>query len=849
MLKQIYRGIILIIVFVAALYYFSGDIKEVVFSMDNTTTMEDATFPLVTIKTGNNTINQLHGYSSNLDANKIRESVTPLDLNQTFEVVIDQKEYEIKKLNYEIREFTLNSLIETDSISVFEDDGDVKTAKIKLKAELSAEKEYAVKLTLITSKSEKIYYYQRIKIYENAHLPDKLDFIMEFHNAIMDKTTAVQIIRYLEPSNDVDNTSLASVNINSSFDLVSWGNLKPTILTEIVPFVKEIYQDTASVELSYIAQAEIAGVVETYRVTEFYRVRYSTDRMYLLNYERHMESIFDASLASVAKNELKLGITTDFETPYEAGDDATKIAFVRDGALWFYDLAKNEITQVFSFRQKDTDYIRDLYNQHDIRILNMDAEGNMDFLVYGYMNRGQYEGRVAIILYRFIRAESRTLELVYIPVDEAYPTLKDNLGELSYVNSKEVFYFQIYNTIYSYNMITKKLSEIATDISKDQVVVLKNMNSVVWQENADPKRSNHIYIMNMETGGKETITAKQGYNIRLMGKIDSNIIYGYVDKKDVTSMIDGSILAPLSMVEIASVDKTVLKSYTKQGYYVSGIVVKDNIVELRRVQKVNENGTVYYTLAEPDHIINQKKTENSLLGVTARVTEQALNEYYMTFPNSLIMGEQPKVLSTVSTVISEDPTIRLTKARQTQLYYYPYIMGGIAGAFENAADAIKVASVGVGVVLDSNNQMIWERGEKSTKNIISRFEDMSCSASGGKTVESSIMLMLSYQGVDVGLDQLSIKNSSAYAVLEKYSKYTPIRLTGVTLDNVLYFVSKGRPLIAMTDINDAVIIYGYDSYNIMVINPATGKKAKMGIQDSANLFEAAGNVFLSYLEQ
>jgi hypothetical protein len=216
-----------------------------------------------------------------------------------------------------------------------------------------------------------MYFYQRIKIYEDSHLKDKLDFIMNFHNAIMNKSTAENIIKYLEPSGDADNSSLAYVNINSSFDLVSWGNLQPSILTEVTPTVNEIYEETASVELNYVVEAAVTGVNEKYKVTEFYRVRYSKERMYLLNYERYMEAIFDINLASTAKSELKLGITSDLDVPYEAGADKTKIAFVRDRELWFYDLTKNEITKVFTFRQDNTDYIRDMYDQHDIRILNI----------------------------------------------------------------------------------------------------------------------------------------------------------------------------------------------------------------------------------------------------------------------------------------------------------------------------------------------------------------------------------------------------------------------------------------------------------------------------------------------
>jgi hypothetical protein len=848
-LKYIYRVIILLAVFIGALYYFSGDIKVVVFEVNNTTKMENATFPLISIKTGDNNINLLHGYSTNLAANKLRESVIPLNMDKTFEVVINEEAYDIKKMNYEVREFIGNGLIETDSVSVFEENNGKKTAKVKLKGELGTDKEYAVKLTLITSKSEKMYYYQRIKIYNNSYLKEKLDFILDFHDSIMSKSKAENIARYLEPSRVADATSLAYVNINSDLELITWGNLKPSILTEIVPSIREIYPDTASVELEYYMEAEVAGVKEQYHVIEFYRVRYSTERMFLLNYERRMETLFDVKNASVSQNQFKLGITSDKELPSLTSADQRKLAFVRNNELWFYDLENNLMTKVFSFRQENTDYLRELYNQHNIRILNMDAEGNLDFMVYGYMNRGQYEGRVAVILYRFVRAENRIEELVYIPVEEPYQTLKENLGELTYVNSMEVFYFHIYNNIYAYNLITRELTEIANNILSNQVVLLKSLNYAAWQENSDPKLNKGIKIMNLETGVVETITAKPGHTIRLMDVIDSNLIYGYVPEEDISSMMDGSLMAPLSTVEIASVDKQVLKSYSKSGYYISALLVKDNIVELKRVKKIDEDGRKAFVYADQDYIMNQVKQEEKSIGITVRVTDQALTEYYMSLPGNFAMKQLPSVINTDNTIITEDPTIRLTVDEQEYLYYYPYISGGIKGAYENAADAIAIARENIGVVLNNKQQLIWERGVKSTKNTITAFENMTWSTSSDSTVETCLKLMLDYQKVNSTKEQLSVKDSSAYEVLKKYSKYTPVRLTGITLDDALYYVSKGRPVIAMIDVTNAVIIYGYDTFNIMVIDPLTSKTKKIGIGDSANMFTDAGNVFLSYLEQ
>lgn len=850
MLKLIYRVIILLAIFVISLSYFSRGIKEVVFDIDNTTVMEDATLPLVSVKLGDDNINLILGYCSNLDANKIRDSIIPLGNDKVFELLIDEKNYEIKKINYEIREFTGNSLIESDSVSVFDRVGELLCARIKLKSDLKQGKEYAVKITLVTSESKKIYYYQRIKTDDKFYLHDKLSYVMSFHEAIKDKKTAESIIRYLEPTKDAPNSSLAHVDIHSSFDLITWGKLKPVLLTDIIPSVREINRDTASIELKYVIEAEVADRIERYRVTEFYRVRYSPDRMYLLNYERYMESIFDVSLASTSRSELKLGITSDTALPYLTSADNSKVAFVRDGQLWYYDLDANEITRVFSFRQNNTDYIRDMNDQHDIRLINMDAEGNMYFLVYGYMNRGQYEGRTGLLLYHYIRAENRIEEKVYIPVDEPYQIMKESLGELIYVNAKDNFFFQIDNSIYSYSLITKKLDCLASGIGRKQLVFFKDLYCAVWQENNEAARSDNIYILNLESGNIDKIHAPAGYGIVLLGNIESNIIYGFVNREYITSRVDGYVIEPVSSLEIAARDKKVLKSYSAGEYFISGIEVNDNIIELKRVSRVYEDGRVIFRPAEDDSIMSQKKEKSEPVGISFRVTEQALTEYYMTLPSGFEMKRVPKVKSTVNTVIDQDPTLRLPEPEQTELLYYPYTITGVAGAYSEAADAILLAKEGVGVVMDSNRQLIWERGVKAltASAYVSGFDSLEFDAFPDTPVEGAVYIMLKSQGQNIPVNDLIKSQASAYALLKSYSRYNPIRLTGVSLDDALYFVVRGKPVLAMTGANKAVVIYGFDAYNICVADPANGKKSKIGLQTAAKLFEENGNIFISYLE-
>ncbi len=73
-------------------------------------------------------------------------------------------------------------------------------------------------------------------------------------------------------------------------------------------------------------------------------------------------------------------------------------------------------------------------------------------------------------------------------------------------------------------------------------------------------------------------------------------------------------------------------------------------------------------------------------------------------------------------------------------------------------------------------------------------------------------------------------------------------MTGCTLESVLYQVSEGRAVVALTPTGESVVIIGYDIYNTILYNPATQETYYYGMNDSTSLFESAGNVFLGYME-
>lgn len=841
MLKLLYRGIILLGIFAASLYYFGRDIKEEVFDMQKTVEMGETTFPVLTIRLNQDEINLLHGYSNNLNASQVRDTLTPLDDNQSFDVVIDGKGNDVKRVIYELRSIQDNKLLETDTINALEKVEDKKTARVKFKTALEKGTEYAVKITLVTSQSRKMNYYTRVKPEPSSFYKEKLDFIMDFHNSIMDKKKAEEIIKYLEPENDADNSSLAYVNIHSSFEQIHWGDLNPKVSGAIVPAIKEINSDTASVELKYMVTAETVSGTEAYFVKEFYRVRYTASRMYLLSYERTMEAVFDINTTSLTKSELKLGITGQTDIDLVSSSDNNKLSFVRQRELWYYNLAENSAIKVFSFRQEDTDYVRDTYDEHDVRILNMDDDGNINFSVYGYMNRGVYEGRVGVVLYKYYSAENRIEELVYIPMNITYQLLKEELDRFSYVNKFDIYYFTLNHKIYAYNLITKSLTVVASDVASEDYVVSKEEHYIAWQNSSNPKESSEIIIMDLESGNRQSISAPAGNNINLLGKIDNNIIYGYVKTGDITKQIDGRLLVPMYEINIADPESKILKKYSKKGFYVYDTLVKDNIITLERVKK--QNGTGKYVAAETDNILNTVIQKTRAIGLNSRVTDKTLTEFYISLPSGFNMKELPQYYSTINTIITEDTTLRLEDSDSITAPYTVYALGGIEGIYDQAGDAINRAYNSFGVVINKDQKKIWERSVRSSKKDVS----VTPVYTSGNTdsINASVQMLLNYRsgGVSAG----NLKQGSVYEMIKQKTGNSVLNLSGCSLEQILYYIDKNIPVIGMKDQDSAVLIVGYDAYNITVIDPSLHQSKKIGLNDGTAMFQNAGNLFFSYL--
>lgn len=171
---------------------------------------------------------------------------------------------------------------------------------------------------------------------------------------------------------------------------------------------------------------------------------------------------------------------------------------------------------------------------------------------------------------------------------------------------------------------------------------------------------------------------------------------------------------------------------------------------------------------------------------------------------------------------TKEEFISLDKQIPQESTYYVYARGGLDSTWTDPAKAVQRADEQGGVVLNRAQQYVWERGNKKTK-IQMDIEDVP---------DTILTANWKKKELQDGLGDTG----------------TVIDLTGCSLDNVLYEVSAQRPVVAKTGENSSVVIVGYDEYNTYLYDPSTGQTSPYGMNDSTALFESAGNVFLTYIE-
>ena len=835
------KPIVLTIVFVISVFVFSMLTNKV--NKDSTTTMSDASLPVMYFIYEDQNMNELHGYVQEMDMLSMRDGLVPVGEERMLHLEVMTYGSEVENLSYKIRSLDGKRLLMED------DDADVIVTADKVDCNISLpslfedNQEYHMEIVL-TVDGKDVYYYTRMVRALDAYTSESLDFAMTFHDYTFRDDAKDFIPTYMDPATG-DATTLSYVDLSCTLRQITWADFTGVKLTEPVASFKEINDSYNVLTLNYVmTNVNEENEVEYYNVEEYYRLRYTPTRTYVLNFERRMNQIFRS------ENNFLLGTTgillgiRDNNVEYLANDSGNCIAFVQEGELWNYDRINNTLTQVFSFRGAEGINSRENWNQHDIQIIRVNEAGSITFVVSGYMNRGEHEGQVGVGVYHFDGIAHTVEEEVFIPSNKSYEVLQAELGELAYVNEQKMLYLMLNNSIYKVDMNSFTVTTLIDSDTNDCYAVSKSGRFLAWLDPQKQYESTSLYLDDLKTGSRYEISAEEGCYIVPIAFIGEDFVYGIANIADVKTNALGDVIFPMSKLEILNTSeekRDVIKTYLPKSGQIGDVSVDDNNIYVKLV--VENNGrlvacgadTIMNREAEPANAVKLRKSVTDLKQTQVAINMKEIKK------SSTILKIYPKH------ILLEEP--RLVKLEpDTEGLFYAYARGKVLLATKDAGAAIRCANENYGVVVDGELNYIFKRARSNAKSPITNLVVNDADANASAMIKA-ISAVLMNENIGVAVSDLITTDQTPMQIMQSALKeYTVLELRNCSIDEVLYFMDQGTLVVARTGAEKAVLLTGYTANYVSYYDPASRQNKTMSYEDIAKLLEAGDNYFIAYVK-
>lgn len=811
--KVVIRVAVLLLIFCGSVLVIGRIINE---GTPNTTQeMSGATQPLVYMKNDGTLLNCLHGYTEEMDVTSMRDSLTPINEDRSLDIQVDLFSTKVSDITFEVLTADGTKTMENTKVTKLQTSQGSIEATLQLQNPILMNKEYMLKIQL-TSGGKKIYYYTRIIQQDGLHTKQYLDYANGFYERCINGNDTGVIAEAVESDDTGDNTNFAHVDIHSSVNQLCWAGLNPSVYLKPTPKIKELNETTATIVMDYMITAKNeSGQTELYQVWEYYRLRYTDARIYLLNFERSTIEVFNPDNDVLISKGIKIGVAGK-DVAYKSDKENNFFAFVQAGDLWQYDVSSGKLSEVFSFREKENTDRRDSYGQHGIEIINVESNGSMYFLVYGYMNRGSHEGQAGVAVYYYDAPAVSIEEKAFISTKQSFELLQKDMDALAYVTEDEQnFYLLVEGQVYGVNLVTRELEHVVENLNSDCYVSSESGKQFAWLDENEAYNSRTLKIIDLDTKQIREITCQENERLRPIGFMAEDIVYGIANQGDISIEHEGQEFFPMKELKIVNSAGEEVKNYAWADTYVTNGEISEKLLTLTRVKK--QGGT--FISATEEHIVNSAADEETAYGLTTQVTERKQTETILRVGAEL-RQKTAQVVHSRQIIYEGSRTVELPDIKTDEVLYYVYAKGQLDSIYVNVNTAVNRADEVLGIVVDSRQQYIWERGNKKDK--VDR-------------LDVTKLPVIVKQG-----------NMNINELTEALGKQI-VDLSGCSLDAVLYYVSEGTPVLAKT--KDGVeVICGYDFYNTILLKPGDEEARYYGLEESEELFKEAGNIFVTYLD-
>ena len=802
-------------------------------NQDATIELSAPTLPLVSMVIGSESYNTLHGFTGDMDVSDVARYIYPVGENRELHGQIETFGAEVKTVGYEVRNNDGSRLIESGTITWEEHTTGILDFFVKMKDLIVSGEEYIFTVLLDTDSHNKIFYYTRF-VYGNTYdLDNQLQFVWNFHNNTFDKEKVSEIAPYMETDRSRSNSSLAFVDINSAASQVVWGDLPVEQATEPDVYITYLQDNFGAYTLEYYVSSTVEDVVEYYHVVEDFLVSTYGDKLYLLDYERRADNIFQYKSDVYQNDKINLSIQSK-EIPVTESEDGNMAAFVVNSSLYYYDDNENQINYVYSFFDSVNGDERSAYFENDIKVLQVSESGSIYYIVYGYMNRGNYEGKTGIALYSYNGQTKLIEEIGFYESARSASYVMQEVEQMSFFSRQEKFYFCVDGNMVSYD-VNSGTTEVEIPYQEEQQLFISDDHSCVVVDSGK-----EVWFWHLDTGGVRQITIGNEGEIIPQGFIANDFVYGISYEEDGVLQSDGSYARYMREIRIQDAQGEVQKQYRMDNILITGCEISGNQILLDRV--IVQDGR--FTATTQEQIVASKSEDDYYNGIASALTGTYQTIQQVALKNKIDNSTLEHVKA--KEVFYEGDRKILVELEQSKDYYSAHSPWRVVEYMADAGEAMLKAGTLEGYALDTDGLTIWEKAATVTKNQIMAIElETATPERTSKNICLDIMLRQIGSPRDT-LPELA-QGKTCQAILSNVqSDYVLMDITGTSLENMLYYTNQDIPIMVLYDNGEAILITGFNQFNIVVMDPVNKKLGYMSRSDAKEMLEETENQVFTY---
>lgn len=799
------------------------------------------------VKSGGMDLNEMFGYAQDMSQGYLRTCVTPVSDNKTIVLKVDEGVQTVESIRFTLYDDSGARELESGECGAIQWVEGEKQTQLVLSSSLERGVEYCLKLVVKDQSGSEYNYYTRVINGTDVLAYDKIQFALDFHNATFQKESADRLSEYLGDYDSAYGRDFRNVNLHSGSDLITWGSMSPVVEGTVLATIKSLDPESAEIWLIYpISVSDDEGDIYEYTVTEIYNVTQSGSDVRLVDYSRTMEEKLDRTSFVFTDDQLRVGMVNEdsldltvygMQEPEEAetgtaeteennGADTaaynTYISFVGDGRLWVYNTKDNILNQAFSFEGDTPSDAREAsYLDHGVRVIRAEDDGDLYFIVYGYIYNGDEEGRFGIQVNEYNMQDNTSSEVLFIPYDKSFQLLRQDMETMAYMDGNGQLYLCMEDTLYRFDVFMKTREMVYEQVTGSGCSIEESGQSFVYAKDPDGQgKASALVWTDLETGEEKTLSAKDRL-VRQIGFMGSDYAYGVYSadgaKMEKICLVDGQL--------------NTVRDYTVENGYITDAWIDEGILTISRADNSGR--------AMDDDFIIRYDAEGETLsaltmsaGARMRETVIATGEY----------GYDTPIVQTARAVVAyRDTTMDLALEDQGFTGYYVYGPDQLT-KYGTFARAYAAALENGGKVEDSSGKTLCHPGEVVETDLDGYEIDQADTAEG--QLEAVVSWLMDHESV--AGDPVIASSDMLEILTANLPHVQAVDMTGIALDDALAMLAEGYPLVVKHPEGRWCVVEGYTNGYIVMADPEDGTVSGYDAEHAVRQIASAGNVIYSY---